>query len=69
MVEQGPFKPLVVGSSPSGGTIFGKYLLIMSEFHKKHIGPSQKEIDEMLQHFIDFFLRGTDMFFMKFRHN
>ena len=21
MVEQGPFKPLVVGSSPSGGTI------------------------------------------------
>ena len=21
----------------------------MSEFHKKHIGPSQKEIDEMLQ--------------------
>ena len=50
MVEQGPFKPLVVGSSPSGGTIFGKYLLIMSEFHKKHIGPSQKEIEEMLQY-------------------
>jgi hypothetical protein len=25
MVEQGPFKPLVVGSSPSGGTILGKY--------------------------------------------
>ena len=22
----------------------------MSEFHKKHIGPSQKEIDEMLQY-------------------
>ena len=21
----------------------------MSEFHKKHIGPSEKEIDEMLQ--------------------
>ena len=50
MVEQGPFKPLVVGSSPSGGTIFEKYLLIMSEFHNKHIGPSQKEIDEMLQY-------------------
>ena len=50
MVEQGPFKPLVVGSSPSGGTIFEKYLLIMSEFHNKHIGPSQKEIEEMLQY-------------------
>ena len=50
MVEQGPFKPLVVGSSPSGGTIFEKYLLTMSEFHKKHIGPSQKEIEEMLQY-------------------
>ena len=22
----------------------------MSEFHKKHIGPSQREIDEMLQY-------------------
>ena len=50
MVEQGPFKPLVVGSSPSGGTIFKKYFFIMSEFHNKHIGPSQKEIDEMLQY-------------------
>ena len=50
MVEQGPFKPLVVGSSPSGGTIIKKKILTMSEFHKKHIGPSQKEIDEMLQY-------------------
>ena len=50
MVEQGPFKPLVVGSSPSGGTIIKKKILTMTEFHKKHIGPSQKEIDEMLQY-------------------
>ena len=52
MVEQGPFKPLVVGSSPSGGTIFLKIVHKMSEFHNKHIGPSSKEIEQMLK-FLD----------------
>ena len=50
MVEQGPFKPLVVGSSPSGGTIIKGKIVRMSEFHRKHIGPSKSEIDEMLNY-------------------
>ena len=49
MVEQGPFKPLVVGSSPSVGTkLKKKNKILMSEFHNKHIGPNSSEIKEML---------------------